>query len=850
MKSSFSKIISFVAGALMLVTVLVAFAACGPKEPTDPVTYTVNVVDEAGIGIKGAVVNFKIGNASPQQKATNVAGVATLTVPPEKLSEGITAEVKELPLGYSTSGGYVEFGEKTSLTFTAVKTYKYTVNVISDGDGVEAARVRLFVGEEELEATFTDRNGVIEFYIPSTSETVSAKLTLPQGYELSGESTLVFGSDRTVTFSLRALTKYHISTLDLFKRVVPNVTVKVYRASDDVLVYDGKIGSLGYVEFYSAKDDYYVVPETVNPAIVLTADADEHGVKRVDISKNETSKILYYSYTEEPIEYTVNVKAPTGEAAGGVTVNLFSALHDYVTCAVSDADGVVKFKVPNGSYIAVAEGNYDRSAAPVSFYENGAVVGEISLTDGYLGSNANDPAQLLDNALNIAHIPSGSSAYFYIPNAINRSVKISADGIKVVYKGNEYVSSNGAVSFSLDGDGEALIEIINENQSNVKLTVEVNKRGSANNPIELSVGSDISIKLMRDEVVYYTFTAAGNKTLIISFDGSYSDLATVLIDGKEVSSLAIKSGEQVTVVFGASRYEEGMVSYTVLAQFEERRIDYSVNVQLENSDSLTGIILELYRDGAPTGITAVTDAEGNAVFENVHEYPGYSVVVKNIPEGYEVINKNITFDEDKAGVLITLIPDGSLDSPFDVVIGEAEEYTFSDTIWLEINIRGVSEYVLNILSENSTISIYDDKNGEAILTFNDVSGMTYVFNEAGNDEALDEGVYYVKVESEGGFAAVSSAAAGYSAELPQKLGEAGEYVSTVKEDGGLVYYEYVGALMAGDELTVTVGEGAQLLVNGEVDTDGTYTFIYDGSDVLFAISAALAENYDFEITVD
>ena len=150
--------------------------------------------------------------------------------------------------------------------------------------------------------------------------------------------------------------------------------------------------------------------------------------------------------------------------------------------------------------------------------------------------------------------------------------------------------------------------------------------------------------------------------------------------------------------------------------------------------------VQLLRDGvAVPGMLLATDENGEVVFTNVLEYSGYSVEIVDIASGYEVANKNASFTEDKLGVYITLIPNGTLESPYDIIIGESASYSeFNGGIaWFEINIRGVSEYLLEIIASGAYIEIYDAKDSKALVTVYAVDGkITYVFNDSTSNSRL------------------------------------------------------------------------------------------------------------------
>ena len=163
----------------------------------------------------------------------------------------------------------------------------------------------------------------------------------------------------------------------------------------------------------------------------------------------------------------------------------------------------------------------------------------------------------------------------------------------------------------------------------------------------------------------------------------------------------------------------------------------------------------------------------------------------------------------------------------------------------------VYENLEDFFNKNPDIDIYDEKGGAVLLTLYAADGkIVYVFNDSSVSDALDEGVYYIKLTLPGEAASVSVAAAGDIPTLPHKIGEAGEYVATVKENGGVVYYSFTGALDAASRVTVSVESAASLTVGGVLIAGGEYTFICDGAEILFEISADVAENYNFTITVE
>lgn len=854
------KITSLFVFILSLVFAMGTLFACGGndgEENNQPVTYTATVLDEGGSGISGAIVRFKVGG-SVKEKTTNIAGVASLEVAAADLSLQISAEVVEVPDGYGLPSGAVQYGAgQTSVTFTAGSVVKYTVNVLSGNSAVEGARIRLFVGGSEVDTLFTNMYGKAEFSIYSTSETVSAKiLSVPQGYALPEVDTLTFGADKVLTFAAAERVSYTVKTQDIYHKAVLGVTVSVYTL-DEKLIATKTVSSQNGVVFTLDKNEYYLVVEVINPSIICMQGEVVNGLHRVKIDAGRTSShMLEFVQTEENIEYSVILKDSEGNLKSGIAVNLYSSVHELLSTAISDSDGVASFSVPNGSYIAFAmPTDMNTSAEPVYFEKDGAVVGEISIRGERAGVSAGNAAMLFDNGHNVIYIPGGESSWYYVPNGINRTVVIEdADGVTLIYDGNEYTAISGVITVVLETSGEALIEIVNDTLTDKKLSLSVNKKGTANNPISLPLGENIEILLANGELVYYTFTANGDKTLSFSFSGSYSDLAAVYYNGKIVEKLVLKNGETVVLALGAHNYEGGSVSYSARASFEQKFTDYTVSVHKENSDILSGIMVQLYRDGvAMPGMLKATDAEGVVVFENIPEYSGYTAKIVNISEGYEVLNNDVAFTDNLAGVAITLIPNGTLESPYDILIGQSDKYNsiIGGVVWFEINIRGMSEHLLEIVAQGSRIDIYDEKGGAVLLTLYAADGkIVYVFNDSSVSDALDEGVYYIKLTLPGEAASVSVALAGDIPTLPHKIGEAGEYVATVKENGGVVYYSFTGALDAASRVTVSVESAASLTVGGVLIAGGEYTFICDGAEILFEISADVAENYNFTITVE
>ena len=844
---------------LALCLSLGTLAACGPDEENNgPTTYTATVVDEGGSGIADAIIKFKVGS-SVKEKRTNIAGVATIEVAADDLGKTITAEVTEVPAGYSLpEGGAVQYGSgQTSLSFTVGSVVSYTVNVISDGGAVEGARIRLFVGGVEVDTLFSDMYGKAEFNIPSPTGEVTAKiLGAPDGYVKPEADTLTFGADRTVTFEVLERVSYTVKTQDVFHRAVLGVTVSVYK-TDGTLVDKKTVSSQNGVVFTLDKIEYYLVVEVINPSFKCSQGEDVGGGRRVSIDAGRTnSHTLEFVQIEDNIEYSVTVKNSDGTTVVGAPVNLYSLTHELLGTAVSNADGVVSFSVPNGSYIAAAmPTDMTTSAEPLYFTKDLAVVGEITLKNQRAGADVGTAVMLLDNEYNRIYVPKGEISWCYVPNGINRTVVIvGAEGITVRYNGNEYTDIGGIIMVALESSGEALLEIENGGSADKTLSLAVNKKGTAGNPIELELNTNINIVLANGETVYYTFTADEDKTLSFAFSGSHSELAALYFADKRVEKIVLKQGQTIVFALAAHDYEGGSVSYTVKAAFEERYIDYTVNVQKENANSLAGIMVQLYRDGvAVPNMLLQTNESGVVVFENILEYSDYTAGIVGLSAEY-VASENVSFIDNMAGISITLKPVGTLESPYDIIIGETASYVNiqSSVTWFEINIRGVSEYLLEFIAPNGFIEIYDAKDGEVLVTVeaDGDGGITYVFNDSTASEPLDEGVYYIKLSIPGSSMTVTATLAGYTPELPLKIGEAGEYVATVEEDGSSVYYSYVGALSVGDSLTVSVDSTARLTVGGELISGGEYTFTYDGTAILFEISADTAENYDFTITVE
>ena len=60
---SLKKLFPLLMTLALILCAIFAFASCGEDQSDEPVTYTVSVVDSSGVGIGGAVVKFKVGNA-------------------------------------------------------------------------------------------------------------------------------------------------------------------------------------------------------------------------------------------------------------------------------------------------------------------------------------------------------------------------------------------------------------------------------------------------------------------------------------------------------------------------------------------------------------------------------------------------------------------------------------------------------------------------------------------------------------------------------------------------------------------------------------------------------------------
>ncbi len=745
----------------------------GTTTPSDKETYTFTLKDQNNAGVPGVEVQVLVDGTAGEIKATDTNGNVSFAVKKDAVLVQVTVlEWNDLYVNDLDSETISFINTKSIVIDGIVKKTEYAITVVDNlGAAVEGVQVQLCFGTVCKTPKMTSKAG--KATILATEDGANAYVSinsLPTGYALQNGGIINDGiaenytkytnwegsSIKIVVDKLNVVT---ISVGDLFGSVFADIEISIYKTADDSFVTSGITSVDGTVEFVLPVGQYYFRAEHKDGDPTYTWLRHEEGMQEIDGS-NVTTTFVH----NDMVNYVFNVTRTDSDAfVDGLTIQLLNRLYESVSidsegnwAEATVENGVATISAPYDSYYVKVLGLGENSYYPVTKIEKTAgLTYDIVINDDIVVGSVNNPIALTYGSNDSYDLAEMDILYFTLANPSGASLKIEAN-VKVIVNNQEYTQVDGVVTAPLGTNDEVIIELVAlEDIQSWAWGIEVLLTGTQNAP-EMVFENDLTNGNKEIDVDlslgarYYQFNATTAQTLTLSS----TDDVKFFVDGQETSSVAIDVDGNVTIkVIG-----EGEA--TVNFNYAEKLVKYMVSVTKEN-DFANGIIVDLIYQGE--SIAMATTVDGHAIFENVKEYPTYSIFATvqeaNIPVGYTARDVNAVFtyelmynaDEDRDEGVYTaaygfeLIRDGSQNAPYlwhsegiqgmpteievEIEAGETLYYDFFGYI----QAVNLPEYFIYVMG-NVDVKIYKDidDDGEIdfdsfdIATFDETKNATWV----------------------------------------------------------------------------------------------------------------------------
>lgn len=308
---------------------------------------------------------------------------------------------------------------------------------------------------------------------------------------------------------------------------------------------------------------------------------DEH----IDTDGNRVCDVCKELILDLPKDVTVSftVKDQDGAIVPGVSVTFTSVADASKTVtATGNTEGKLTATLKEGNYRL----SYDYDVDAIGYYltDTSSITVDEGVTDMVLNLINNNPNGTEERPFSLSVdenelvIPANTSYYYVVYRAVNLIADISGDGIKVTYRDNEYTTADGAVSFSLLGEDINSAEfILIENTTSAEITATVTISsipGSSGNPFVIGADGDVTAEgLTKDDIVYYTYTAAtaGEFTITVTSENSYvaminsrNSVATSTSSAaSNIITLAVEEGDEIIIDCAVTKDSTTAVTFTV-----------------------------------------------------------------------------------------------------------------------------------------------------------------------------------------------------------------------------------------------------------------------------------------------
>ena len=325
-------------------------------------------------------------------------------------------------------------------------------------------------------------------------------------------------------------------------------------------------------------------PEILGPC-TEHKDEDENGI--CDVCK-EITVVIPAAPTEVTVEFTV--KDHEGEIVPGVTVTFTEKGKNDATpiSATGDAAGKFTAKLIPATYKLTCDYNSDEigyyflDTTELKVEATTTALDVVLVNNNPNGTEARPfPLSVGDNEVTL---PAGEAYYFVVYRAVNLIANIESAGIKVTYRGAEYLpDADNKMSFSFLGTDTNSVEnlkIENVTDAEISFSVNVNsKLGTLGNPFVIeSLGAEISKSgITSDDIIYFTYTATDTIKLVLTVtsDSTYATMlcnsvqVTTIGEGSNVISMEVNAGDVVVIDLATSIEENATISFILEIEIAE-----------------------------------------------------------------------------------------------------------------------------------------------------------------------------------------------------------------------------------------------------------------------------------------
>ncbi len=229
---------------------------------------------------------------------------------------------------------------------------------------------------------------------------------------------------------------------------------------------------------------------------------------------------------KQPITYTVTVKDESGNPVAGVKVKLIKEYkgggRNTVVEALTDTQGKISGTIIPDFYVIEASelprGWYlNENQTKMEISENSSAL-ILNAVDGNPEGTEDDPHFLGDEPF-VEPFDANETLYFFVKGQIY--VEITTPGVSLTYDGNTYTTESGKISVLLaapeTSNGRTMFSVSNTKAEENEITiVPVAIPGSSGNPFHCELGESVSATVVKDDTVYYEWTAAKAGTFTIS----------------------------------------------------------------------------------------------------------------------------------------------------------------------------------------------------------------------------------------------------------------------------------------------------------------------------------------------
>ncbi len=307
--------------------------------------------------------------------------------------------------------------------------------------------------------------------------------------------------------------------------------------------------------------------------------------KHTDLDGNRVCDVCSELMLDLPKDVTVSftVEDQDGIIVPGVEVT-FTSTADAAkkVTATGGTDGRLTATLTEGTYRV----SYDCDVDAIGYYltDTSSITVEESTTEltlKLINNNPNgteDRPYILSVGENSITLPANTSYYYAVYRAVDLIAYINGEGIKVTYRGTEYTTDDGEISFALLGEATNSVEfILIENTSAAEVTASATVKstpGSSGNPYVIEAEGEVSREgITKSDIIYYTYTAtaAGELKITLTSENSYVNMInsrnsvatnTTAADSA-VITLTVEAGDEIIIDCTVTKDSTTTLTFTV-----------------------------------------------------------------------------------------------------------------------------------------------------------------------------------------------------------------------------------------------------------------------------------------------